>query len=176
MVLAQTVWPVWLLQGKGTLILVCPEIWPLIFIGWALFRTTICTKCAGERLSDTGCMILAQHKNNVQIIIFREMPWDMTSCLDKNIHIIWFKIRMCIEIGSLSWTDHNVSFLTTTTMFNMWPWALTLRNDYVILMQKGAYVPPIVTIIAKAVQPVWYLQWTNQNFICCFDLGPPDLK
>ena len=40
-------------------------------------------------------------------------------------------------------------------MFNVWPWALTLKNYAAILMQKGAYVPPIVTImIAKAVQPV----------------------
>ena len=61
---------------------------------------------------------------------------------------------MCIEIGSPSWTDHNVSFLTTTAMFNVWPWALTLKNNDAILMQTGAYVPPIVTIIAKAVQPV----------------------
>ena len=36
-------------------------------------------------------------------------------------------------------------------MFNVWPWALTLKNNDVILMQKGAYVPPIVTIIYKAV-------------------------
>ena len=68
---------------------------------------------------------------------------------------------MCIEIGSSSWTDHYVSFLKTTTMFNVWPGAMTLKNNDAILMPKGAYVPPIMTIIAKAVQPVWYLQWTR---------------
>ena len=41
-------------------------------------------------------------------------------------------------------------------MFNVIPWPLTLKNNDAILMQKGAYEPPIVTIIAKAVQPVWY--------------------
>ena len=34
---------------------------------------TICTRFAGEILSDTACMILTQYKNNVQIVIFREM-------------------------------------------------------------------------------------------------------
>ena len=28
-------------------------------------------------------------------------------------------------------------------MFNLWPWALTLKNNDAIFMQKGAYVPPI---------------------------------
>ena len=39
-------------------------------------------------------------------------------------------------------------------MFNVIPGALTLKNNDAILMQEGAYVQPIVTIIAKAVQPV----------------------
>ena len=63
---------------------------------------------------------------------------------------------MCIKIGSPSWTDHNVFLLTTTTIINVIPWVLTLKNNDAILMQKGAYVQPIVTIIAKAVQPVSY--------------------
>ena len=38
-------------------------------------------------------------------------------------------------------------------MFNVWPWPLTLKDNDAILVQKGAYVPAIVTIIAKVVQP-----------------------
>ena len=49
-------------------------------------------------------------------------------------------------------------------MFIVWPWALTLKNNDANLMQKGAYVPPIVTIIAKAIPPVWYLQWIKTEF------------
>ena len=49
-------------------------------------------------------------------------------------------------------------------MFIVIPWALTLKNNDAILMQKGAYVPPNVTIIAKAVQPVWYLHWIKPEF------------
>ena len=83
---------------------------------------------------------------------------------------------MFIEIGSPSWTDHNVSFLKTTTMFNVWPGALTLKNNDAILVQKGAFVPPIVTIIAKAVQPVWYLQWIKAEFDMLLWPLNPDLK
>ena len=86
---------------------------------------------------------------------------------------------MCIEIGSPSWTDHNVSFLTNTTMYNEWPWALTLKNNDAILMQKGAYVPHIVTIITKTVQPVWYIQWIKPEFhilLLTFDPSPQIMK
>ena len=83
---------------------------------------------------------------------------------------------MCIKIGSPSLTDHNVFFLTTTTMFNVIPWALTLKNNEAILMQKGAYVQPIVTIIAKAVQPVWYKKWLKQEFYMLLWPLTQDLK
>ena len=53
-------------------------------------------------MTKTACMILAQYKNNVQIVILREMPWDITSFFDKNKLPLSFKIRMCIEIGSPS--------------------------------------------------------------------------
>ena len=85
MVLAQTVWPVWLLQGERNTNLSMPlryDLWYLLVEPY-LGRLSV-PICAGESLSDTACMILAQHKNNVQIIIFREMPWDKTSYLDKN--------------------------------------------------------------------------------------------
>ena len=55
-----------------------------------------------KSMSKTACMILAQYKNNVQIVIFREMPWDITSFFDKNKLPLSFKIRMCIAIGSPS--------------------------------------------------------------------------
>ena len=49
----------------------------------SLFRTTICTKFTDESLSDTAFMILTQYKNNIQIVIFRELPWGMISYRDK---------------------------------------------------------------------------------------------
>ena len=69
-----------------------------------------------------------------------------------------------------------VFFLKTKKMFNVWLWPSTLKNNDVILMQKGAYVPPIMTIIAKAVQPVWYLQWIKPEFHMLLWPLTPDLN
>ena len=183
------------------------DLWPLIFTGCTLLKTTLCTKYGGESLSVTTCIILTLYNNHVQIIIlFREWPWVLTSDLDKktsslmNRQIIryratatlrrphiysntmhqktggrkptgtshnlekvwrgapdvcfgnnsssgmliiltktnsWFKIRVCIEFGSPSWTVHTVYFLKTTTMINVCPWALSPDN----LENQGCLLP-----------------------------------
>ena len=80
MVLAQTVGPLWLLQGKGGAI----DIWPLLFTGWIRFKATLYTKFVGEWLSCTTCNILSKCNNHVQIVIlFRQWPWVLTSNLEK---------------------------------------------------------------------------------------------
>ena len=80
MIRAQTVRPVWLLQGKGGAL----DIWPLIFTGCFRFRTTLCTIFVGENVSCTICMTYTKYNNHVQIVIlFEQWPWVLTTDLDK---------------------------------------------------------------------------------------------
>ena len=80
MILAQTVRPLWLLQGEGGAL----DIWPLIFTGCFRFRTTLFTLFVGENISGKTCMIFTKYNNHVRIVIlFGQWPWVLTSDLDK---------------------------------------------------------------------------------------------
>ena len=83
MVLAQTLWPVWLLQGEGTLIVVCP--WHMTSdINWLNpIKDDYVYQVRSLKLKSYSCIFITQYNNNVQIVIFRDQPWNLTSYLDK---------------------------------------------------------------------------------------------
>ena len=126
MVLAQTVRPVWLLQSKGTLILVCP--WHMTSdIYWLNpIKNGFVYQVRSLKIKSYSCIFITQYYNNVQIVIFRDQNWNFTPYLDNKINFLFYLRKQCVSNLAVL-AELFILYLfqkKNQKWLSVWPWAL----------------------------------------------------